>query len=78
MRRAKNYDALVVLGCEAAVQTILDSVGTASFQVVQGMRSEGIMSILPQFKWPDSITLQLNSITPFVHHRQDSEPWMQL
>jgi len=78
MRRAKNYDALVVLGCEAAVQTILDSVDTTSFQVVQGMRTEGIMSILPQFKWPDSITLQLNSITPLLHHKQSSEQWMHL
>lgn len=78
MRRAKKYDAVVVLGCEAAVQTILDSVDNASFQVVQGMRTEGIMSILPQFKWPDSITLQLNSITPLLHHKQGAEPWMHL
>ena len=78
MKRAKNYDALVVLGCEAAVQTILDSVDNASFQVVQGMRTEGIMSILPRFKWPDSITLQLNSITPLLHQKQGSEPWAHL
>ncbi len=78
MRCAKKYDALVVLGCEAAVQTILDSVESASFQVVQGMRTEGIMSILPRFQWPDSITLQLNSITPLLHKKQDSESWMQL
>ena len=78
MRRAKKYDAVVVLGCEAAVQTILDSVDTESFQVVQGMRTEGIMSILPQFKWPDNITLQLNSVTPVLHQQQGSEPWMRL
>ena len=78
MKRAKNYDALLVLGCEAAVQTILDSVDTASFKVVQGMRTEGIMSILPRFKWPDSITLQLNSITPLLHQKQGSEPWAHL
>jgi len=78
MRRAKKYDAVVVLGCEAAVQTILDSVDTESFQVVQGMRTEGIMSILPQFKWPDNITLQLNSVNPVLHQQQGSEPWMRL
>ena len=78
MKRAKNYDALVVLGCEAAVQTILDSVDTESFQVVQGMRTEGIMSILPRFNWPGSITLQLNSITPLLHQKQGSEPWVRL
>jgi len=78
MNHAKNYDALVVLGCEAAVQTILDSVDSASFQVVQGMRTEGIMSILPRFKWPDRIMLQLNSITPLLHHKPRPEPWMHL
>jgi hypothetical protein len=78
MRCAKKYDALVVLGCEAAVRTILDSVESSSFQVVQGMRTEGIMSILPRFQWPDSITLQLNSITPLLHQKQDSESWMNL
>jgi len=78
MRRAKKYDAVVVLGCEAAVQTILDSVDDASFQVVQGMRTEGIMSILPRFQWPGRITLQLNSITPLLHQKQGSEPWVRL
>ena len=78
MRRAKKYDAVVVLGCEAAVQTILDSVDDASFQVVQGMRTEGIMSILPRFQWPGRITLQLNSITPLLHQKQGSELWMHL
>ena len=78
MRRARKYDALVVLGCEAAVQTILDSVDTASLQVVQGMRTEGIMSILPRFQWPGNITLQLNSITPLLHQKQGAEPWVRL
>ena len=78
MKQAKKYDALVVLGCEAAVQTILDSCDTASFHVVQGMRNEGIMSILPRFHLPDRITLQLNSITPLLYRRQGSETWMRL
>ena len=78
MKRAKNYEALVVLGCEAAVQTIRDALGSPAQPVVQGMRTEGIMSILPHFQWPGSITLQLNSITPVVHQRQNPEPWMRL
>lgn len=78
MKQAKNYDALVVLGCEAAVQTIIDSCETSSFQVVQGMRSEGIMSILPRFQFPDRITLKLNSITPLLHQKQGPEMWMRI
>lgn len=78
MKQAKNYDALVVLGCEAAVQTILDSCETASFQIVQAMRNEGIMSILPRFQFPDRITLQLNSITPLLYRKQRPEMWMRI
>lgn len=76
---AQRYDALVVLGCEAAVQTIKDSLDDLSIPVIQGMRTEGIMSILPRFQWPDRITLQINSITPLLHHQEEgTEPWMHL
>ncbi len=77
-KRAKKYDALVVLGCEAAVRTIADSLGALSVPVVQGMRTEGIMSILPRFQWPGNITLQLNSITPLLHQEQGTDPWVRL
>lgn len=77
-KRAKKYDALVVLGCEAAMQTIMDSLEDLSIPVIQGMRTEGIMSILPRFQWTGNITLQLNSITPLFHQKQGSEKWVRL
>jgi len=49
LKRASNYEAFVVMGCEAAVQTIFDSLETTSCKVFQGMKSEGIMTINP--KW---------------------------
>ena len=75
---AERYDALVVLGCEAAVQTIKDSLGDFSIPVIQGMRTEGIMSVLPRFHWDGKITLQINSITPLLHNKEGLEPWMHL
>ena len=77
-KRAEKYDALVVLGCEAAVQTIMDSLDDLPIPVIQGMRTEGIMSILPQFQYPGSITLRINSITPLLHSKQGPESWMHL
>lgn len=77
-KQAKRYDALVVLGCEAAVQTIIDSLDDVSIPVIQGMRTQGIMSVLPRFQWPGRITLQINSITPLLHSNEGSEPWMHL
>jgi len=63
-KRAKEYEALVVLGCEAAVQTIRDSVKTTSCKVFQGMETEGVMSIQPRLNLPCNISLKLESITP--------------
>jgi hypothetical protein len=69
---AKYYEALVVMGCEAAVQTIRNSVGSSTCQVIQGMRSEGIMSIQPKFSWPCNIKLELESVTPYIHEKRQS------
>jgi len=76
--RASKYDALVVLGCEAAVDTIHDAVKSTSCMVFQGMRSEGIMSIQPLFHMPCNISLELNNVTPLVYQNKNSVPWVSL
>ena len=58
-KRAANYEALVVLGCEAAVDTVHDSVDTEKSKVYMGMRSEGIMSVLPRVNLPANLSLEL-------------------
>ena len=78
LKCASKYEALVVLGCEAAVQTIHDSVETTSCQVFQGMRSEGIMTIKPSLNLPCNISLELDKIVPLVHQNKDSLPWVSL
>ena len=67
LKRARKYKALVVLGCEAAADTIHDAVKSTSCRVFQGMRTEGIMSIKPLFYMPCNISLELNNVTPLVH-----------
>ena len=78
MKCAVKYDALLVMGCEAAAQTVHDSVKSTPCKVFQGMRTEGIMSILPLFQLPCSISLQVNSITPVLYQKKDAEAWMRL
>ena len=67
LEEAKKHEALVVLGCEAAVQTVRHSVESANCHVIQGMKSEGIMSIQPRLSFPCNISLELESVTPYVH-----------
>jgi len=78
LNRARNYEALVVLGCEAALDTVHDAVQSTSCKVFQGMRTEGIMGIRPQFGLPCNISLKLNNITPLVHQCTGATPWMSL
>ena len=66
LKRAKDYEALIVLGCEAAVQTIRDSVNSSSCKIFQGLETEGVMSIQPRFHLPGNISLELQSLTPLI------------
>ena len=78
LERASKYEALVVMGCEAAVQTIHDSVKSTSCKVFQGMRSEGIMTVKPSFNLPCNISLELDNIIPLVHQNENYVPWVSL
>jgi hypothetical protein len=78
LKHASNYEALVVIGCEAAVDTIHDSVKSIPCKLFQGMRTEGIMSIKPEFSLPGSISLKLNNVTPLIHKATESTPWISL
>ena len=78
LESARDYEALVVMGCEAAVQTIYDSVKSTSCKVFQGMSSEGIMTVKPSFNWPCNISLELDKIIPLVHQNKNPVPWVSL
>jgi hypothetical protein len=72
--QAKHYDALLVLGCEAAVETVRDAVRPTDCQVIQGMKTRGIMSIQPRFALPCKISLALQGVTPTEFPESPSQP----
>jgi hypothetical protein len=67
LARAKRYEAVVVMGCEAAVATVRSTLQSTACSVISGLRSEGIMSIQPRFSLPCNLMLDLESVTPYVH-----------
>lgn len=75
---ARKYEAIIVLGCEAALDTVHDSVQSNTCNVFQGMRTEGIMGIKPRFELPCNISLDLNNVTPLIHQGIGSTPWIRL
>ena len=62
-RRASAFDGVVVVGCEATVETVRDAIGPADCRVVQAMETEGIMNVLPILNFPLNISLQVQGIT---------------
>lgn len=67
LERAREYEAVVVIGCEAAVETVRKTLESTTCQVIPGMRSEGIMSVQPRLSMPCNIALELEGVTPYIH-----------
>jgi hypothetical protein len=54
-RQAAEYDAVIVLGCDAAVETIRSAVQSIGCRVIQAMEVEGIMNVIPTLHFPFNI-----------------------
>jgi hypothetical protein len=63
-RRAARFDGVLVLGCEAAVATMRDALGTADCRVIGGMEEEGIMNVVPTLRFPAKLSLVVKGISP--------------
>ena len=72
LERAKQFEAVVVMGCEAAVQTVRNALESTECRVIPGMRAEGIMSIQPRLSMPCNILLELEGVTPYIHSESRS------
>ncbi len=62
-RRARDHDALVVLGCDAAVETARSCGTSGQCRVIPGMEVEGIMNVIPTVRFPFTISLEMTSVT---------------
>ena len=71
--RAKEYEAMIILGCEGAVETVHNAVGSSSCKIVQGLETEGLMSIKPRFHLPCNVSLKLESVTPILLQESESK-----
>ena len=61
---AKKYEAVIVLGCDSAIETVRDSVKGTECRVVKGMEVAGIMNTKPKFHLPCNISFEGNEIIP--------------
>lgn len=55
---AEQYDAVIVLGCESATETVRDVVKSDDCKVIEGMETTGIINADLTFHWPGNVTFE--------------------
>jgi len=68
VEQASRYEAVIVLGCEAACENVSDLLKDTDCRVFPGMETEGVFTILPKYHWPDNVSLELINVTPMPAH----------
>ena len=66
-KRAGQYDAVIVLGCESATETVRDVVKSEDCRVIEGMKVTGIMNAELRFRLPGSISFENCKTVPISH-----------
>ncbi len=62
-RQAAGYDAVIVLGCDAAVEAIRSSLRSVECRVIAGMEVEGIMNVIPSVRFPFTVSLEVSGLS---------------
>jgi len=63
-KRAERYDAVIVLGCGSATETVRDSIGATGRKVIEGTEVAGIMNAKLRFHLPCNISFRDCQVTP--------------
>jgi len=61
---ARQYDAVVVLGCDSATETVRDAVKSTGCRVIEGMETTGILNGRMKFHLPCNISFDECEVVP--------------
>lgn len=56
--QAKQYDAVIVLGCDSATETVRDAVRSTGCKVIEGMKVSGITNAKLRFRLPGNVSFE--------------------
>ena len=62
LKRAKDYEAVLVLGCDSAAYTAKDALKGTDCQVFQGMRMMAIANATMTFRFPLNVELDMHPL----------------
>jgi len=69
---AEQYDAVIVLGCDSATETIRDAVQATDCKVIEGMEVAGIMNAQIRFRLPGNVSFE-NCRTVSISRQERAE-----
>ena len=62
LKRARDYEAVLVLGCDSAAYTAKEILKNTDCQVVQGMQMIGTTNATLKVRFPLTVELEMNSV----------------
>jgi hypothetical protein len=72
-KHAGQFEAVVVMGCESAYESVQKILESTDCQVFHGMESEGVLNTIPKVHLPFNISLEKFKVTPMIHQGKKSE-----
>ena len=73
IERAGQFEAVIVMGCESAYESVQEILKSTNCQVFQGMESEGVLNAIPKVHLPFNISLEKFKVTPMIYQAKQSE-----
>jgi hypothetical protein len=67
----KHYDAVIVLGCDSATETVRDAVKSNGCKVIEGMEVAGIMNAQLKFRLPGNVSFENCKIIPISAQKKE-------
>ena len=67
---AEQYDAVIVLGCDSATETVREALKSTDCKVIEGMEVAGIMNAQIRFHLPGNVSFENSKIVPISQIKQ--------
>jgi uncharacterized protein (DUF302 family) len=71
---AEKYDAVIVLGCDSAIETVREAVQSTGCKVIAGMEVAGIMNAQIRFHLPGNVSFDNCKIVPISQQNSQDTP----
>lgn len=71
--RAKKHEAVIVLGCDTANETVRDAVESTGCKVIEGMKVVGFMNAKMKFRLPGNVCFEDSKVIPIAQQSRERD-----